>query len=185
MVKNTTGGSKTKGQARKFASGPSKNTLRISNNELELYAFVTKMNGNGMCNVLCIDGITRLCQIRGKFRGRGKRDNLVSFGSWLLVGLREWTVSSKKSDKIEQCDLLEVYNESEVQRLKDTINDVNWSVFTVSTSTADHSGSIVEFEDDKTSEYHTLIEQQLANMENNKSIAIPEEDEEEIDVNDI
>jgi initiation factor 1A len=186
MVKNTTGGSKTKGQARKFATGPSKNTLRISNNELELYAFVTKMNGNGMCNVLCIDGTTRLCQIRGKFRGRGKRDNLVSFGSWLLVGLREWTISSKKSDKMEQCDLLEVYNETEVQRLKDTINDVNWSVFTVSTSgTDDHHANIVEFEDDKTTEYHTLIEQQLANMENNKSIAIPEEDEEEIDVNDI
>jgi translation initiation factor 1A len=90
MVKNTTGGSKAKGQARKFTSVPSSQKLRISDNEFELYAQVSALLGNGMCHVLCIDGIQRLCHIRGKFRGRGKRDNVIGRGSWLLIGLREW-----------------------------------------------------------------------------------------------
>ena len=93
MVKNTTGGSKTKGQARKFVNTAKQPTnIRLSNDDAELYAQVTKMLGNGMCHVLCIDGKTRLCHIRGKFRGRGKRDNLLGNNSWLLIGLREWEV---------------------------------------------------------------------------------------------
>ena len=43
MVKNTTGGSKTKGQARKFVTAAPKNILRISQDELEVYAQVTKI----------------------------------------------------------------------------------------------------------------------------------------------
>ena len=86
MVKNA-GGNKTKGQARKFASGGAKNDkLRISEDECEVYAMVEKMLGNGMCHVLCHDGLTRLCHIRGKFRGRGKRDNTVENGACYLSG---------------------------------------------------------------------------------------------------
>ena len=28
--------------------------------------------------------------MRNKFRGRGKRDNTVSPGTWVLIGIREW-----------------------------------------------------------------------------------------------
>jgi len=185
MVKNITGGSRTKGQARKFVNTPSKQKLRISEDELEIYAQVTKNLGNGMCHVICIDGETRLCHIRGKFRGRGKRDNFVGLGTWLLVGLREWETSTvaKKSDKIENCDVLEVYNDLDVQRLKDSVNE-DWSMFTNSFAGAESTTDDVEFEDEKTSDYQNLIETQLASMENNKSIAI-NEDEDEVDVNDI
>jgi translation initiation factor 1A len=185
MVKNTTGGSKTKGQARKFVTAPTKQTLRISQDELEVYAQVIKNLGNGMCHVTCIDGETRLCHIRGKFRGRGKRDNLVGNGTWLLVGLREWELSAnKKPGKLENCDLLEVYNDLDVQRLKDTVNE-NWSVFATSNSSnAADTSDDVEFEDEKTSEYHDLIESQLAGVKNSTSIAL-EEAEDEVDANDI
>ena len=109
MVKNT-GGNKTKGQARKFASsGPKSDALRVSEDECEVYGIVDVYLGNNMCQVLCIDNVTRLCHIRGKFRGRGKRDNTVSKGSWILVGLREWDIQKiEKSKKIQECDLLEV-----------------------------------------------------------------------------
>ena len=130
MVKNA-GGNKTKGQARKFASGGGKNDkLRISEDECEVYAMVEKMLGNGMCHVLCHDSVTRLCHIRGKFRGRGKRDNTVENGCWLLVGLREWDLEKKDETKMQNCDLLEVYKDKDKNDLKSTVKNVKWRLFT-------------------------------------------------------
>ena len=108
MVKNVKGGSGHKGQARKFTSTDkfTNTKLRLSLDECELYAQVIKLLGNSMCHVLCQDGKTRLCIIRGKFRGRGKRDNSITNGKWIMVGIRDY--ESEKTDKLENCDLLEV-----------------------------------------------------------------------------
>ena len=46
MVKNTTGGTKTKGLARKHQYDGSDARLRLPTNELEVVACVTKMLGN-------------------------------------------------------------------------------------------------------------------------------------------
>ena len=102
MVKNTHGGSGHKKFARKHTSGAKSNKLRISEDEGEIYAIVTKMLGNGMFHCHCIDGTIRLGHIRGKFTGRGKRDNLVESGKWLLIGLREWDLPSEKSCSISK-----------------------------------------------------------------------------------
>jgi translation initiation factor 1A len=187
MVKNTTGGSKTKGQARKFATAPKSTSLRLSDNELELYAIVTKIMGNGMCNVLCIDNINRLCHIRGKFRGRGKKDNFVGPGSWILIGLREWELDKTHDKKLQNCDLLEVYDESDKSRLKSIVNDVNWSLFTINDTTrvgtkSEHD-EFFEFSDERTEEYRELIERQLASATGTQTITIA--DSEEINVDDI
>jgi len=82
MVRNLKGGSGAKGQARKHTSTGSSALIktRLAVEEGELYAQVTKNMGNGMCHVLCQDDKTRLCFIRGKFRGRSKRDNMISNG---------------------------------------------------------------------------------------------------------
>ena len=89
MVKNVKGGTGHKKQASKYTTQPSKLTvkLRLAVYEGEVYAQVTKLLGNGMCHVLCDDLKTRLCFIRGKFRGRGKRDNTLTPGKWILIGL--------------------------------------------------------------------------------------------------
>jgi hypothetical protein len=64
MVKNLKGGSKAKGQARKYATGaPTNKSVRVAEDDAELYAQVTKLLGNGMCYVLCIDSVQRLCYI--------------------------------------------------------------------------------------------------------------------------
>ena len=130
MVKNIFGGNKHKSQARKNTV-KSSNKLRVAQDEGELYAIVTKMNGNGMFNAHCIDDISRLCQIRGKFRGRGKRDNIVEIGKWVLVGEREWDIKTTedKKDKKLKCDLLEVYSELDKEKLIDTVS-MNWSILT-------------------------------------------------------
>lgn len=188
MVKNTTGGNKSKGQARKFLTAPVKNVLRVSQDECELYAQVTKNLGNGMCHVICIDGETRLCHIRGKFRGRGKRDNFIGLGSWLLVGLREWELdktSKSKTGKMTNCDLLEVYDERDKQRLKDNTTE-DWSAFVANDNIMGFKAeaeSTIEFADEKTTEYEELIHLQAASREVSKTIT--SDDGEMVDVDDI
>lgn len=132
MVKNTQGGSGHKKFARKHNAGAKSNKLRISEDEREIYAIVTKMLGNGMFHCYCMDGTFRLGHIRGKFTGRGKRDNMVEGGKWVLIGLREWNVPSEKSFSIskgkenkQQCDLLEVYSDLDKQRLRENVLE-NW-----------------------------------------------------------
>ncbi len=126
MVINKKGGNKGKKMARKHTSSKASTFLRVANDPRELYAIVTKMNGNNM--FMCVDtsNITRLGHIRRKFSGRGKHDNLISLGTWVLVGLREYQSTSSKG-KIEHCDILEVYNSTEKERLRDSV-DENWSV---------------------------------------------------------
>jgi initiation factor 1A len=141
MVKNTTGGNRSKGFARKHNSGNKDNILRISEEEGEIYAIVIKMCGNGMFECYCIDGINRLGQIRGKFTGKGKRDNIVNVGTWVLIGVREWDIKKEeetnfkassslvttKKEKLPKCDLLEVYSDNDKEKLQDEV-DENWKL---------------------------------------------------------
>jgi translation initiation factor 1A len=150
MVKNTQGGNKHKNQARKYIVAKPSNKLRIAEDEGELYAVVTKMLGNGMFHAHCIDGIARLGHIRGKFTGRRKRDNIVAPGVWVLVGEREWDIGEEKASstgstkvKLPKCDLLEVYNESDKERLRDTVSE-NWNVLLANDQTKVVSSSTGE-----------------------------------------
>lgn len=100
MVKNTHGGSKHKSQARKATNNARNLTIQPSDPS-EKYAKVTKMFGNGMCQVELQDDNTLLCcHIRGKFRGKNKRHNTVVVNSIVVVGLREWESEQKNCDLI-------------------------------------------------------------------------------------
>ena len=113
MVKNTTGG-KHKNEARKFAGGGGHSKLRLSEDELECYAVITKMFGNGMCQVSTNykdKSLELLCHMRGKFRGRNKKNNFLTVNSIILVGIRDW------ESKVDKCDLLEVYDLDQIRTL--------------------------------------------------------------------
>jgi initiation factor 1A len=112
MVKNTTGGSGHKSQARKLVSSVKNNRIRLSENEFEKYAYVTKMLGNGMCYVITDSGSILTCHIRGKFRSRNKKNNMVAPMSIILVGIRDWESQQKN------CDLLEVYDAEDVRQMR-------------------------------------------------------------------
>ena len=131
MVKNTTGGSGNKKFARKHSSNVKAGMkLRVSEDEGELYAVVTKNLGNNMFHAIDTEGTTYLGHIRGKFSGRGRRDNTIAAGVWVLIGTREWSNSAPEKNgkvKLQQCDLLEVYTDLDKQRLKDAV-DENWLV---------------------------------------------------------
>lgn len=132
MVKNA-GGNKAKGFARKHTNGgKNDNILRVSEDEGEIYSVVTKMCGNSMFECVGIDRIARLGHIRGKFSGKGKRDNIVQSGTWVLIGVREWDIKkeeekqeidtkSTKKAKLPQCDLLEVYTDNDKTRLRNEV----------------------------------------------------------------
>ena len=126
MVKNM-GGNKGKKVSRKHLNVSYTGSIRKKNatEPCEIYAMVNKLTGGSMCEAKCEDGVTRNCIIRNKFRGRGKRDNILTAGVWILIGIRDWEV--KHPDKKSTCDLLYVYSEEDKTILK-TNTDGNWSV---------------------------------------------------------
>lgn len=187
MVKNF-GGNKSKGFARKsFAK--KEHALRVSEDDAEVYAQVTKIYGGSVCQVLCIDGTDMICHIRGKFRGRGKRDNLISNGTWLLVGKREWEKEVK--GKLLNCDVIEVYNDGDKIKLKNNLTSVNWSPFVTNDlrivgSSDDITDDLgIVFADEKTLEYQSIIETQITENSAGKSSIITTDDGEIIDIDDI
>jgi initiation factor 1A len=114
MVKNTIGGSKHKGFARKDQKGNNDNKLRLSECEEERYGIVKKIYGGDICEVYCDDDVIRHGIIRGKFRGRSKRNNTITSSTIVLVGLRTW----ESSTKIHKCDIIEIYSPLETEQLK-------------------------------------------------------------------
>lgn len=170
MVKNTFGGNKHKSQARKFTNAKSSNKLRIAEEQGEIYAVVTKMLGNGMFHALGIDQIKRLGHIRGKFSGRGKRDNNVEIGKWVLLGEREWDIQKpkdlkQKTETFIKCDLLEVYNDLDKERLKESVDD-DWNIL-INENIKDkpcEKNSLVDFTNESQEEYNTILNE----LNNNK-----------------
>jgi translation initiation factor IF-1 len=180
MVKNAFGGNKSKGVARKSFIKSSQ-ALRMADNECEIYAQVIKIVGGQMCHVTNILGEELKCHIRGKFRGKNKRDNYLANGTWVLVGLRDWTNEDSK-----ECDLLEVYADADKIRLQNCATNVNWGVFVANDNkqTAVNVSDVVQFCDDKTEELNQLLSQQSASDAKGVAVAVVEETT-LIDVDDI
>lgn len=193
MVKNTKGGSGHKKFGRKFTTTKPNNRLRVSQDEGEIYAIVTKMLGNNMFHCFCIDNVDRLGHIRGKFTGRGKRENTISAGTWVLIGIREWDlnkigeVSNDKKKKLPQCDLLEVYSETDKERLKDTV-DEDWSKLNSNDATKIQAeqvnDNLFQFATDRDIERDRLIEEMNSTTATRVTLNV-EEIEEEVNIDDI
>ena len=181
MVRNMKGGKKSKGMGRKHVtSGFGQKTLRLAQEEGELYGAVTVILGNAMVEVLCLDGKKRICMIRQKFRGRSKRDHNIVVASWVLVGAREWETT--KEGKLDKCDLLEVYSDVDIEKLKKT--DIDW--MPIASVEDKHGNKVIE-------DTHDIIfeteDQTLQNTANENPIIFTEETEmtgnDEIDIDEI
>ena len=104
MVKNTTGGKFAKSSARKNLNNNSFTRLKSDEQPLELYAIVIKALGMSLFSVKTHNGLSLTLHLRGKFTGKNKRNNFLSVGAFVLVGL--WEFSSSQLN----CDLIEIYN---------------------------------------------------------------------------
>tara|TARA_E500000178_G_scaffold121466_1_gene121455 strand:- start:213 stop:779 length:567 start_codon:yes stop_codon:yes gene_type:complete len=128
MPKNIKGGKNAKKQGNKYTvqSGII-NKTRFSEDDSEIYACCQKFLGQGNIDIKCIDGKERIGVIRNKFKGRGKRDNIINVGTWLLVGIRDYeTIVDGKKQK---CDVLEVYNDNDKFKLQQQVTNVDWKIF--------------------------------------------------------
>jgi hypothetical protein len=117
MVKNTTGGTKTKGLARKHINGSAdaaggRSVLRLPGDKLEIIVAVGSMLGNGMCEVFNNDGERFIAHIRNKFKGRHKRSNLISSNKLILCGYREWEKPFKN------LDVIFIYDDDNINELR-------------------------------------------------------------------
>jgi translation initiation factor IF-1 len=188
MVKNTSGGNKSKGFARKNIVKRD-GALRVAKDEGEIYAQAVKVMGGSIASAIDIDGNPLRAHIRGKFRGRGKRDNFIGPGTWLLVGLHAWESDKSEPKEIRNCDILEVYNDSDKTRLKNSVTSVNWSKFiandskSISCSEPENNDNGVTFADDAAQEYEELIAAEAAAKGSSKTIVL--DDGDIIDVEDI
>ena len=187
MVKNNTGGNKSKGFARKNLVKRD-SALRVAREEGEIYAQAVKVMGGSIASAIDINGNPLRAHIRGKFRGRGKRDNFISPGTWLLVGLHDWQSEKAKPSELRDCDILEVYSETDKNRLKNSVTSVNWNMFIANDTktlgadadTAEEAG--FDFADEATQEYEQLISAKVSAEANNTIIT---DEGEAVDVDDI
>lgn len=82
------------------------NTELVTADEMQVYAMVLRSLGDKRFECMCNDHKTRICKIRGKFRGR----LFVYQGDMLLISLRE-----EDNDK---ADIIQKYTPDEVKMLK-------------------------------------------------------------------
>ena len=166
MVKNACGGNKSKGLARKnvvsaaaLASGGG-GPLRVSQDTDETYVRILRMLGGSLCEGCTLQGHPVLCHIRGKFRGKRKRDNIIKSGTWVLVGMHSW--ESVSEGKKRNADILEVYSDSDKMRLRHAVPHLDWDRFVFedarlcSTATTSVASVDFEFADESTLEYETI-----------------------------
>ena len=119
MVKNETGGKRSKQVARKTVEKPQiSQRVRYVEEPGEMYAIVTAKFGGRNIQVMCQDGVSRRCVIRNKFM-KLKGDNSISIGTWLMVGIYEW---EKRVDCTKTCDVLEIYLRAEKEKIKQNVN---------------------------------------------------------------
>ena len=177
MVKNKKGGSGHKKMARKHVRESFRQRRAREAGEGEMYAKVVQINGGGVCEVMCNDKIQRQMVIRGKFRGRNKRDNTIKLNTMVLVGLRDWEiVSSKKKPKV---DLLEVYNPNDMEQLK-KFKDLNHEILPDGEKVEEDGfmmdNSFVEIDEETEASLKESINKKMETVEENK------EGENEIDI---
>jgi len=162
MVKNTKGGKGSKAFARKNFSAPVSRAVRLPHDPLEFIAVVTKMFGN-MCDVTTSDNRSLKCHIRGKFKGRSKSFSFISPNKFVLVGLRDF-----EAPLFKNCDLLEVYDSTEVTQLF-KIPSIDLSIFSTKNPEVDDLFSYDQHEHDD-----SLDTSQEPSTTNNNLITIDE-----------
>jgi len=104
MVRNTFGGSKAKSSARKNFHTSSNNIILPTSPDHE-FAFVTHNHGN-LFKVILPDNSTINCFIRGKNKGRFKKNSFVNIHSFILI--HKWAFEST----IKNSDFIFSYNNS-------------------------------------------------------------------------
>jgi hypothetical protein len=177
MVKNAKGGNKSKGFARKFISSQQNTSIRLPQDPLEQFAIVQKMYGT-ICDVTTQDMKVFKCHIRGKFRGRSKRNSIISVGKLILIGFRDFEAPQYKNT-----DLLEIYdsqdilllslfpqlNISSLLSLSQSLLSTNYNT-TTTLPTDDDDSDIISFSNLPTTTLHPTLQHIPLSIDNDSII---------------
>ena len=104
----------------------------------------------------------------------------MEVGKWVLIGEREWDINSstdkKKVEKLLKCDLLEVYNDLDKERLMDTV-PMDWNILISqdTTKTRDAGEDDIQFQSHREEECNNLLNE--INQTATKAIDITVDDE--------
>jgi initiation factor 1A len=167
MVKNIKGGNKAKKGGRKFLEPETSINIRYKKEDDEIYCVVTKLLGGGLCEVRCDDNKIRLCVIRGKFKGKKKRNNLINIGNLVLAGKREWELST--SNTRSKCDLLYIYSDTEKYKVINSLDDANVKTIL---QTEDINDIFTNYDDNNTlnDDNNTLNDNNNTENDNNNTV---------------
>jgi hypothetical protein len=127
MVKNKTGGKRSKGLARKQQhQDPDqlhRGNIRTKEDAVKetkglpgeyYYAKVVRSHGNCRFAALCDDGKERMASCM-HFAKKNRRDNNIEVGSCLLVGVADY--HAEVAGKAQPCQILELYGPAEAQTI--------------------------------------------------------------------
>jgi len=108
MVKNISGGNKTKKQKRRFGKYDAVDNIEHG----QMFAKVVHNNG-GSFDVLCSDGIIR----QGKLSGNMKKGPRITVDSFVVISLREFESEQKHCDIIDHgippYEILNIFKKNE------------------------------------------------------------------------
>ena len=146
MVKNTKGGSGHKSLSRKsqISSTNTIDSIIKPQSPLEFFAIVTQFFGN-TASVIDSHGSIFRCFIRGKFRGRNKRNFIVAPSKLVLVSKRHF-----ESDSSTNVDLLTVYDSHDISLLLNfpsfNLSSLFHTFSSLSSSSSSHSHNDILFD---------------------------------------
>jgi hypothetical protein len=123
---------------------------------------------------------------------------MVECNKWVLIGLREWDIPTEKpsitkeKEKIQHCDLVEIYSDMDKQRLREYVTE-NWSQLDCHDMSKVGEASFTSddfiFGTDRDFERERLIEEMKSSTAQKITLKIKEEEkeeeEEEINIDDI
>jgi translation initiation factor 1A len=107
MVINKKGGNKTKKQKKNPVNNEERKLVLKDEMDLQEYAQINKLFGNGRFEANCFDGKIRLAHARGNLK---KKKVFVKAGDVVIVSLREFEDA--------KCDVIYVYKPKEIRELK-------------------------------------------------------------------
>ena len=156
MTKNVTGGKKTRKQGRGNSASTFKRPMLWAE-DMQLYAHIETIKGDGRFDCLCSDQTTRIGHIRGKLRRRV----WITRGDIVLVCKREF------DDGV--VDIIHKYNKDEIQLLvstKEFILSTSSQQTTLDSSGIEFSSEMVEDnEEEKEEGYTDLEEEELSDVD--------------------
>jgi len=161
MVRNTCGGNKTKGGARKSGNHTQYGVSTDQTDQTgQSLAFVYKILGNRRVKCFTVDGRQINAFIRAKFKPSTHR---IEVGTFVIIGLYEWENPQVNSD------ILHVYKDEIKQHpnyheLHHKMLQVTGITNSVGTGTTEHGNDIC-FEDTPTNGGKIVVDDPCAGME--------------------